>query len=169
MKRDFYFRLAAASLAMTGMAVFIAAAAILPAYFQSAVKKSSAEDRLAAIEGQNVPTEDQQALAVINDLDAKLSIVENAEKNTFDMPQAVVRELVVIKPSDIKITQLSYALDPQKGKTVSIRGTAPSRERLLAFQKILQSDAKFKSVDVPISNFIQDSNLQFFITLVAVP
>ncbi len=68
--------------------------------------------------------------------------------------------------SDIKITKISYQADKAKGGTVSIAGTAPSRDRLLLFKKALDDDNNFTKVDLPISNFVKGSDIQFNLTLV---
>jgi len=51
---------------------------------------------------------------------------------------------------------------------VSIEGIAPSREILLAFRRLLENDPLFKSVDLPISNFIKGSNIRFNLNLIPV-
>jgi hypothetical protein len=67
---------------------------------------------------------------------------------------------------DIKITQILYDNTVAKGdKKVNIQGTAPSRERLLIFRQALEGNPAFKKVDLPISNFVKGSNIQFSLSL----
>ena len=68
---------------------------------------------------------------------------------------------------DIKINQISYENNLLKGKIINIKGSAVSRERLLLFRLAFENDANFKDVDLPISNFIKGSNIQFNLSLIA--
>ncbi len=161
MARDFYMRLVALSLAMLAMLVFFASAAMLPAYISSSVKKNVAEEKLEAQKKDTVPELDKETLSAIQGLNAKLALIEAAEKNKFPISEHVMTEVIGKKMPDIHLTQITYQNDAIKGRTVSVLGIAPSRERLLLFRKALEDDASFKSVDLPISNFLKGSNIQF--------
>jgi len=67
---------------------------------------------------------------------------------------------------NIKITDISYENDSLNGKKISIQGTAPSREVLLSFRQAFENDNTFKQVDLPISNFVKGSNIQFYLSLI---
>jgi len=77
----------------------------------------------------------------------------------------VINAILLKKRSDIKITQISYQNDT-RGRKIGVTGTAPSREVLLFFRLALESSPAFKSVDLPISNFVKGSNIQFYLNLI---
>lgn len=51
---------------------------------------------------------------------------------------------------------------------VTVEGRADNREALLSYRKILEAEPSFSKVTLPISNFTQESDIPFTITLVAV-
>ena len=59
-----------------------------------------------------------------------------------------------------------YENDATKGKKVTVLGIAPSRELLLLFRRALEDDVAFKKVDLPISNFVKGSNIEFSLSLI---
>jgi len=113
-----------------------------------------------------VPLIDQNSLATIEGLNKKLSLIEKAEKNKYFVSQKIINEIILKKTSDIKIEQIFYENSISGGKKISIRGVSPSRERLLLFRRALEDDATFKKVDLPISNFVKGSNIEFSLTLI---
>jgi Tfp pilus assembly protein PilN len=162
----FYYRLLALFLLMFSFAIFIGSVALLPAYFSSATKDSIAELKLNIQKNDTVPTVGQESLATIEDMNNKLSLVEKAEKNKFPISQNVISDILESKTTDIKITQILYAdASTTQGREITILGIAPSRESLLSFEQALENNPAFKNVNLPISSFIKDSNLQFNLTL----
>lgn len=164
--KDFYFRLGVVFIAMLGVCVFIAALAITPSYFLSSIEKKLANEKLETQNGEPVPAADADSLKIMENLDAKLRLIEDSEKNSYPVSKKIISEIILQKMPDIKIARISYENDPISGKEVNIHGIAPSRERLLLFRRALEDDVAFKSVDLPISNFIKGSNIEFYLKLI---
>ena len=166
MTAAFYYRLLFLFLLMFSFAILIASVALLPAYFSSTIKDSVAQLKLNIQKNDTVPTVGQESLTAITDMNNKLSLVENSEKNKFPISQKVISNILSSKTPDIKITQIIYAdASITTAREITILGTAPSRQSLLNFEQALQSNPSFKNVTLPISSFIKDSNLQFNLTL----
>ncbi|MFA6301373.1 MAG: hypothetical protein WC609_03435 [Candidatus Paceibacterota bacterium] len=164
--KDFYFRLTVVIFAMLGFCVFVATVAIFPAYFSSVSGKNFANAKLVMQEQEPVPLIDQGSLFVMKDMSNKLNIVENAEKNKYFISQKIISEIILLKMEDIKISEITYENSATDGKKVQIWGLAPSRERLLFFRRALEESEAFKSVDLPISNFVKGSNIEFSLSLI---
>lgn len=164
--KDFYFRLIVVFFGMLAFCVFIISISLLPAYFISVTSKNLASTRLEAQKNEPVPSIDQGALAVMNDTINKMSLIGNAERNKYLVSQRVINEIVLLKMSDIKINQITYSNSTKDGKKVKIVGLAPSREELLLFRRALEDSPAFKSVDLPISNFVKGSNIEFYMNLI---
>lgn len=162
--KDFYFRLGVVFIATIGSAVFITVIAILPSYFVSRVEKNLAEEKLQAVKNEPVPAVDEESLRAMQDLDHKLDLLEKQEKENYIVSQKTIQEIILKKMPDIKIYRISYSEDT-KGKEIKIYGIATSRERLLLFRRALEDDPSFKKVDLPISNFIKGSNIEFYLNL----
>ncbi|MFZ2149653.1 MAG: hypothetical protein WAV15_00645 [Minisyncoccia bacterium] len=167
--KDFYFRLGVVFLWALGSCVAVAILAILPSYFLSSVEKNLAEERLAAQKNEPVPTVDQASLSLMEELDRKLALIEGSDKERYPVSQKVINQIVLQKMPDIKIGRINYEDHPTEGKKISIYGIAPSRERLLFFRRALEDNVAFIKVDLPISNFIKGSNIEFYINLTPRP
>lgn len=164
--KDFYFRLTIVFFIVLGVCMIIGSVLILPSYFLSSVRKNINEERLQMQKNEIVPIPDQNTVTAIKNLNIKLNIIENAEKDRYLVSQKVINAIMLRKMPDIKITEISYDNSTLEGKKVTIRGLAVSRERLLLFRRALEDDVAFKKVDLPISNFVKGSNIEFYLNLI---
>ncbi|MBP9748413.1 MAG: hypothetical protein KBD17_02210 [Candidatus Pacebacteria bacterium] len=163
--RHFYFRLAVVSLLMVSLVICFTIMAILPSYILSKTKEDVADSKLTMQKSEPVPILDQNTSDAIADLDGKLSLVENLSANKFVVTERVIKEILNSKISDVKISRISYENDSVQGKKIGIDGEASSRERLLLFRQALEDNKAFQNVDLPISNFVKGSNIQFHLSL----
>ncbi len=171
--RGFYYRLSVVYLMALSFPILICLAVMIPSYFLVRIKGDLIEKKLAVQKAEPVPLLDQETLRVITDLNHKLNIVKNAENNKFVVSQKIINAIVLKKMPDIKITDIAFKNIERiteeeivvQDKKISIQGIAPSRPRLLLFRQILEDDANFQDVDLPISNFIKGSNIQFYLSL----
>lgn len=168
MIRGFYYRLTVLILTMLSLSLFIAICALLPSYFLSYSKKNISIQKLEAQKAKSTPLFDQETSMVIKDLSSKINLLENIKNNKFSVSEKIIKTIILKKVPSIKITQISYENNLPEGKKVSIRGTAPSREVLLLFRKALEGGPSFRSVDLPISNFVKGFNIQFYLSLIPV-
>lgn len=79
---------------------------------------------------------------------------------------AVLRDALAVPRSGIALVSLNYA--PASGKhpgTLTLGGTAASRDDLRAYQLALEETSEFASADLPVSSFAKDTNLPFTITV----
>ncbi len=166
MMKDFYYRLAVLFLLMLCVSLLIAGFALVPSYFLSVSKVNIARENLETQKSEPAPVFNQDASAMVKDLNSKLNLVENAERVKYTISEKVINAVLLKKIPSIKITRISYENDSFKGKKIGISGTAPSREVLLSFRQALENDASFKNVDLPISNFVKGSNIEFYLNLI---
>jgi hypothetical protein len=113
-----------------------------------------------------LPPLSEQSLSLVKDINKKLVLIEKAEKNKFLLSIKVINAILLKKRSDIKIVHIFYENNGVKGKKISINGTAPSREVLLLFRQALEDSPNFKSIDLPVSNFVKGSNIDFYLSLI---
>ena len=164
--KDFYFRFLVMFFTVLGFSILIASASILPAYFISSVKKNLINTKLEIQKNEPIPSPEQTTLAIVEDLNNKLSLIEKTEVNKYIISQKIIKEIMAEKMPDIKITGILYQNNLTKGKIININGTAPNRERLLLFRQALENNIAFKKVDLPISNFVKGSNIKFYLSLI---
>jgi hypothetical protein len=163
---DFYYRLAVLFLMMLDFCILVVSISILPSYFISSMKNALVDAKLETQKREPLPLFDQQTLAVIKDINSKLDLVENSERNKFLPSLKVIDAILLKKRPDIKITQILYENNGVQGKKISLTGTAPSREVLLLFRQALEDSPTLKNIDLPISNFVKGSNIQFSLSLI---
>lgn len=168
MVQNFRLRLVVVFLTSLTVILFVGSVALLPAYFVSSIKKDIASNKLTEQRKSPLPKFNQKALATVQDLNAKFKMLDSVNSGRFLATERIINEIVLKKMPDIKITQISYTNDKLTGKVVSVRGFAPSRESLLSFRFMLENNPGFKNVDLPVSNFIKGTNIQFFLTLTPV-
>jgi len=170
MIRGFYYRLVVLLFVVLGASFFIMFIAILPSYFLSYTENKIQKNRLEIQTQETVPLPQEETERIINEVDRKLNIIEDRMDEEFLVSTKVINAIILRKMSNIKITNISYEDNSQNGpiqaKKISIQGVAPSREVLLAFRQALEDDSNFKNVNLPISNFIKGSNIQFYLTLI---
>lgn len=165
MVKLFRTRLLVVLLMAVTITLFFGSVALLPAYFFSSIKKDIANNKLTEQRKAPLPNFDRDALVTVQDLNSKFKLLEVAQANRFVVTERIIKEIIYKKMPEIKLTQIAYSSENPKEKIVSVRGFAPSREGLLAFRFMLENNPNFKNVDLPISNFIKGSNIQFFLTL----
>ncbi|MBU0999320.1 hypothetical protein KKG24_03395 [Patescibacteria group bacterium] len=166
MIKAFYYRLGILFVVMLNLCLLVAFFSILPSYFISSVKNSLINTRLENQKLKLLPPLGEESLALIKDIDNKLSLVEKFEKNKFLVSSEVINAILLQKIPDIKITQILYKNDEINGRKISITGIAPSREVLLLFRQLLEDSPAFTSVDLPISNFVKGSDINFHLSLI---
>lgn len=166
-KRDLYYRFFVVFFAMLALVVLASIILLIPSYFISLEKNISINQRLEMQKNEIMPKIDQQAQVAIKQLDARLSLLGKARQNTYVFSDKVVKEILSQKVSGIKINRISYQNDPSDGRKVSINGIAQNREQLLLFRQALEDDSLFKNVDLPISNFVKDVNIEFGLNLIS--
>lgn len=166
MARDFYIKLVAVFYLVLGSAVFIASTSILPPYFLSSVNKNAVNDRLKLQENVPVPIVGEGTLNKVKELDKKLILVESLKDKHFLVSEKVINKIISLKAPEIRITKISYRNLEENGKTIILEGIAPTRKSLLSFNQVLKEDPFFKEVNLPISNFVKESDIIFSISLI---
>ena len=168
MIKDFYYRLIVLALVMLCVSLLVAITALLPAYFLSNSKKNIAYEKLEIQKAEILPAFDQETREILKQINNKLNIIENAQDSKFIVSEKFVNAIVSKKNSDIKLTQISYENNISNGKKIHISGSASSRDVLLLFRKRLENSNSFKNVDLPISNFVRGSNIEFYLNLIPI-
>lgn len=160
--KDFYFRLLVTFFTVTGFSILIATVAILPAYFLSEAKRNLSYVKFDS-DKEEAPLA-ESTLTMAEEIEKRLSLIEETKDASYPVTEKVIGQILLHKMGDIKINSITY-LNDAKGKSVNITGTAPSRERLLIFRQRLEEDRAYQRVDLPISNFVRGSNINFSMSL----
>jgi Fimbrial assembly protein (PilN) len=76
-----------------------------------------------------------------------------------------VKLIVDSRPSNVRLTKLSYSYNPEDISIFEVVGVADDRASLIKFSKNLQANPIFTKVELPISNLAKDSSIDFNITI----
>src|SRR3989339_282450 len=103
MLTGFYLRLAILFIIALDFCVLIAFSSILPAYFISSAKYSLISAKLKSQQLEPLPSLEEDSLALVQDIDKKLVLIENFEKDKFLISVKVINAILLRKKSNIKI------------------------------------------------------------------
>ncbi len=93
----------------------------------------------------------------LEDINRKIEILKKGEKKIFLNED--VLGLLLGDVGNVTVTSISYYSGGNM-KNVDITGVSPDRDALLNFISILKKKG-FSEIDVPVSNFVKDENLEF--------
>ena len=151
---------------LLGLSVLLVAAAILamPSLLflkSSEIVLTAKRDTLAGYETSTIARTLSSAVADVNSRLAVFPATETASPLIADF----VNPVLLAKTSTIHLVGFSYQAGTTKTQAqVKITGTADSRVALLAFADRLKQVGSFSNVNVPITNFIKDTDVPFTVT-----
>jgi len=152
-----------ARLTITGLFFLLATLAIamvflISSYVSLNTEESTARERLEAYaseEAQDAKEFDQ----VIKDTNKKLEILQGDDRSKRIYDE--VFGVIIGSKGAVRITGLTYEKDKTDIKRVRLAGISPDRESLLAFTNILEQENLFTNVEVPVSNFVKEHDIEF--------
>ncbi|HJV32822.1 MAG TPA: hypothetical protein VJ694_02230 [Patescibacteria group bacterium] len=99
----------------------------------------------------------------IRQLNQQISRVESLQKLAIS-PSSLLRDVAERTPPGVKITGMDFDV---KSQSMRLNGMAAGREDLLKYEEAMKSSPFVKSLQSPISNLFQktDINFQFMIVL----
>lgn len=164
LKKVFYIRLLITFLILMSIAVFFIVLIISPLFFFTLSQKKLALSQLKIQNSSENVRYEYGVEDLMKNLNSKLNIVDSSKEKEFIVSNKI-NKILSEKIEGIKITDISFVEDQEKRDIFKLRGSASSRETLLLFKNILQKNKDFKNVDLPISSFIQKTNIQFNLIL----
>jgi hypothetical protein len=167
-KRESYSRILVVFFITLMFLVIILIIIILPTYFVSYEKKISTNKKLEIQKSDKTLEVNDESLLTIKALNSRLSLLEKARQNDFLFSQKILDKILSKKIPGIKIDRIFYENNSLKEKKISINGIAKNREILILFRKAFEEDVSFKNVDLPISNFVKGSDIDFSLNLISI-
>lgn len=144
--------------------ICIAIILLFPSYFLMNFQEKDLEKQLSIIE-EGFARENADAVeSSIKVLNSQLSFLkqeENLQQISF-----LIYQILGKKQSGVKLNNISYRQG--SGKTpdqIFLQGFAPNRDALSLFIKNLEQIKSFSKVQVPISNFLREQNIDFNISI----
>lgn len=161
-----YIKILCAAFYVFDFVVILVIFSILPSYILSETKVRISDERLQEQKSEPLPELDAETVSTINNLNIKLDMIEKVNTEKKIVSRDVIKEIISKKISGIKILRISYEKKEDGSKTASIYGVADTRGHLLMFRESLEDSDSFKGVDLPISNFVKNTNIDFYLSLI---
>lgn len=159
--KEYRFRSFAVFFALCVVVECFAVAFLLPAYLYSQSRETMALSRKSSL--AQVESGDQAILDKLRSLQSKILFLR--PEPHIDFSQTVK---LIIERLDGTVTIQSIAIEAGDASThsVSIRGQAKKRQDLLTFKLNLEQSKDIESVSIPISDYAQETNVNFSASLV---
>ncbi len=163
LKYEYHMRLFSVIFIMLAILGIFATILIIPSYFFSKSKEVLIEKKLEDFNKNNPEIKVGDLNKITLDVNTKLKTLDNTWPNDLDTYDTFNQVLSTI-PSGITITQFLYNEENEGTTALQINGNATSREVLQNFKTTLQSNTKFSDVNLPISDFVKKSDINFSIS-----
>lgn len=138
---------------------------IIP-YYLSVLEKDLlvAEQFKSVINVENKENVGESVSRIVNQTLDQMKAVEFYYKTPFT-PSAYFDRIIASKNSSIKITKLTVTTLNNKPNQFLVSGVAKNREGLVTFIEELKTKAGFASVESPVSDFANDLDISFNLTI----
>jgi len=138
---------------------------LLPSYLYSSTKQSLYENKLEEFNTNNKDFNSNSLDTIINEINKKLDLV-----STFKPGNSIYENIIgsILKdiPDGITYNQIIYGQKKDKTLSLEIHGVAIDRTSLRNFKAFIDKNPNFTSSNLPMSNFLDKSNLNFTIYII---
>lgn len=165
-QKEYTARRVAVGLGLVFAVSVISLALLAPSYFLVRVKaevvRKELESTKKILDAKLPPKE------IMSELTAAIRHAEALKPLREPVSISELIKIFEAKPSSIKITNIGYKEkedDASSRATLTLLGKAPDRESLTAFGRVLESRVEFEAVDLPVSNFVKEHDIDFSMTI----
>ena len=136
---------------------------LTPSYFFAKYKEKVVSDQLDTTISGSADNKDISFIT-IKDTNAMVNIL--AATDTLPIKRSdLIKTIINNKGVGIHLTNFSFSNASDGSLNLTINGVADTRDGLIDFEKILQKDGTFSSINLPISNIIKDIKSDFVMIL----
>lgn len=133
---------------------------LLPSFIVSVVKEQSSKDKIINLQKREDFNINKETEKLIMDTNQKIETITPFLNNKFEASD-IFKKILENKDTNIKIKTLSYGLGQDGVITIQIKGISNTRESLIQFLKKLETQDIFAKIDLPVSNFVKNKDLEF--------
>ncbi|TAJ13983.1 hypothetical protein EPO56_02580 [Patescibacteria group bacterium] len=159
----YYSRLVSAFLFVLAFVCLAGAVLLIPSYI---VAKEKAENAVLKLQEANMQA--NKEVPIKNDIELgllkeRISILQEHNRQSA-IPYVLSRALDG-RPSNVHITSLTFIFKGDGEGSVTLAGKADSRNALISFAENLKKESAFAGATVPVSDLVQETNIQFSLPL----
>ncbi len=134
---------------------------LLPSIFLFGVKLRIAQDNLEFIRSQPLYKQVDEAISLVNIINQDMDIL-GGQSDVGHTNVALIDKILNVKSEKISISQFIF----ENKRSIEVSGKAKDRTSLIEFVRILEKDPNFEQVNSPISNLIDNADIDFRILMV---
>ena len=158
--REYWKRITVFSLSLFSLSIFIFILLLMPSYFYSASKLNISESRLDILNSENKSVSIEDLDLSINSINSKLSLLSSASPK-YSVYNDIIGKMLTLRPRGVKFSQILFSKTKDNKLKVEINGTSLDRTSLRVFKTNIDNDPVIDSSNLPISDFLEKSNLNF--------
>jgi len=163
---EYRLRFAAVALLLFGSLGTVALAALIPSLFLSHQKEVVIAKTFDTLSQDNT-------LDSKNKLeDVLVAAGKEIKALKFSSPAvsvySLINDVIRAKSGNIKVSGIRVTKNQNGSHSIALIGQAKDRDSLVAFSKALEQEKDFTKVTVPVSNFVDSSNINYSITVDAI-
>jgi hypothetical protein len=148
-------------LALTGIVSMLL---LFPSYFISKLEENIVENKLETFNKENPDLTNTNMDKIITDINTKLGILNNAEP-PYRVNDKVFDNILTSRTLGITFSQILFNKKTADSSTLEIHGIATNRDTLRNFKTALDNNPNFTNVELPVSNFLEKTNIAFTISI----
>jgi type IV pilus assembly protein PilM len=167
LRKEYWMRFFTLVFDFISIAGIIASLLLFPSYFLSKSKENLVESNLVAFNNENPDLTTNNVDKITGDIDSKLEKLNKAEAS-YQVNDKVLYSILSSRTSGITFSQILFnkKIGKEAGApSLEIYGIAKDRDSLRNFKMALDGNPNFSKIDLPISNFLEKTNLSFTISI----
>ena len=168
--REYWVRFFVVTLNLIAITSVVASLLLFPSYFLSKLKEKVVESRLESFNKENPSLNDDNIEKITSGINLKLEVLDR-EKPSYQVSDSILKNVLNSRTSGIIFSQILFskkmspANDGKYSPVVEIHGIATNRDSLRNFKTALDNNPSFSDVYLPISDFLEKTNLPFTISI----
>lgn len=161
LRKEYWLRVTSVWAILAVLAIIAVSVLLVPSYLLIGTEEEALEtERLTIAQKDNGTSSAEKAVMDANELAAALRAAVISERLTPII--TAVNEAV---PSGVTLTSYSMARVETVVEELIVVGIADTRDALIAFERSLEEQEAFTSVDVPIADLVKERDLPFRISI----
>ncbi len=164
LKREYWLRFASVTFSLLSIIGVIATLLLLPSYFFSISKMALAEEKLETFNRANPDIATYDINTTILTINSKLGLLV-VKDQAQPVSEKIMTTILGNLPSGITIENILYTETEAKDTIIEVHGIASDRTALRTYQSTLKENPAIKEADVPLSDFLGKSDIDFTMTI----
>ncbi len=132
---------------------------LVPSFVFMLSEKKSIEVVGDSVKNSSSSKEDEETKQIFDNTNKLLNYLSLSKPSFYTID--LLSKLIALDNSGIKMTDILYQRQSSTTAVFTLKGVAVNRESLILFSKNISSDNLFKDVNLPVSNFAKDKNIEF--------